>query len=205
MASHPSSRKREQVLSFDAARAAAERLSRFRAGDTDAFDEILAQYWAPIVRYVERFLNDRDLAQDVAQEVFIRLWLKRHKCARPAAIGAFLYSAAHNLAIDEKRKEKTRKHGVVMRHAREDARTPPTPAGELEQTELRDALERAVEALPARRREVFILYHLHDLSYRQIAEVMGIKPQVVANYMSAALAELRQRLRSAGLSWPGRL
>lgn len=106
-----------------------------------------------------------------------------------------MYRAAHNLGLDEVRKERTRKHGVVARHARDNARTPRTPAAELEQDELNEALERAVSELPARRRDVFVLYHLHNLSYRQIADVLEIKPQVVANYMSAALAELRQALR----------
>lgn len=187
---------RNQALSLEAARIDAERIARFRAGDAAAFDEILAEYWGAIVRYAERMLADPDLAHDIAQETFIRLWLKRHEWTRPGALAAIIYRTAHNLVIDETRRRGARTHGAVVHCAREDeSRRPPTPAAELEQAELRAALDRAINVLSARRREVFILYHFHNRSYRQIAEILGVKPQVVANYMSAALTELRRTLQ----------
>lgn len=189
---------RETALSLEAARIDAERIARFRSGDATAFDEVLEQYWDPIVRYAERMLADPDVAHDIAQETFIRLWLKRHELTRPSALASFLYRVAHNLGIDEGRKLRARTRGAVLQHERareEGPRAPPTPAAELERAELRGALDRAIDALPARRREVFILHHFHNQSYRQIAEILGIKPQVVANYMSAALNDLRRALR----------
>jgi DNA-directed RNA polymerase specialized sigma24 family protein len=68
------------------------------------------------------------------------------------------------------------------------------PARSLEAEELRNVVEREIDALSARRREVFIFAHLHDLTYRQIAEIMGISVQTVANHMSTALADLRKGL-----------
>jgi len=193
-AGRPSEVSGQPVRSLDAARTDAERVARFRAGEAAAFEELLAGLWDPVVAYVERLVGDRDTARDIGQETFLRLWAKRHEWTQAGTIRAFLYRTARNLAIDEHRQAYARKHGVVARHARETA-PPPTPARELEINDLQLALEAAVKALPPQRREVFTLYHLHNLSYRQIAEVMGIKPQVVANYMSAALAELRVTLR----------
>jgi RNA polymerase sigma-70 factor, ECF subfamily len=196
MAKQRSREDRDPALSLDAARIDADRLARFRAGDAAAFDEVLSEYWDPVVRYAEGMLADRDVAHDVAQEVFIRLWLKRHEWTRSAAIPAFLYRVAHNLVVDEHRKTHVRARGAVARHTRQDyARSPVTPATELDQAYLRDTLDRAVAALSERRREVFVLYHFHNRSYRQIAEILGVKPQVVANYMSAALTELRRTLK----------
>jgi RNA polymerase sigma-70 factor (ECF subfamily) len=193
----PGSRSdRDSTISLEAARADADRIARFRAGDAAAFDEIVTEYWGRIVRYADRMLADRDTAHDIAQDAFIRLWLRRHECTRSRAIPAFLYRATHNLVIDESRKQLTRMRGVVVRNAsQDDSRRPRTPAAVLEQIALRNALDNAIGGLPARRREVFILYHFHNHSYRQIAEILGITPQVVANYMSAALKELRCVLR----------
>jgi len=69
------------------------------------------------------------------------------------------------------------------------------PLRDLEQQEAAAVLYAALEHLPTRRREVFTLYHLQKLSYKQVAEVMGIRPQTVANYLRAALLDLRRSLR----------
>ena len=70
----------------------------------------------------------------------------------------------------------------------------PSPAAELEATEFGTAADRAIASLPERRRDVFILAHLHGLSYREVAESLGITPRTVANHMSLALAQLRDSL-----------
>jgi len=182
------------VISLDAARAELERVARLRRGDQPALEEIVAQYWSSIVRYVDRLVHDRDVAEDVAQTAFVRLWQIRDTITANASVAAILYRSARSLAIDELRKAETRRLGGVARIARE-ARPPETPSEAFEHGELGIAIEGALAALPARRREAFVLYHLHNQSYRQIAEIMDIAPQVVANYISAALAELRSRLR----------
>src|SRR5687768_496446 len=147
----------QQAIPLMAARTEAERVARFRSGDTGAFDEILGEYWDAILRYAEWLLRDGDAAYDAAQEAFIRLWLKRHQWTESGTIRAFLYRTTHNLAIDERRKDRTRQLGRVARNARAEATVVRTPAVDLEQEELRRAVEKAVAALPERRREVFIL------------------------------------------------
>jgi len=194
MSSVPRRLGQQSIASIEKARAEADRAARFRAGDTAAFEELLAQFWDRIVAYVERLLGDRDVARDIAQDAFVRLWTKRHQWIESASIPAFLYHTARNLTIDEHRRDQVRKHGVVMRYGGE-IESPPTPARDLETEELRRILETAVNALSPQRREVFCLYYEHNMSYRQIAATMGIKPQVVANYMSAALAALRETLK----------
>jgi RNA polymerase sigma factor (sigma-70 family) len=71
---------------------------------------------------------------------------------------------------------------------------PRTPLQEMESEELRLAIQRAVQELPPRRREVFILFHLHHLSYREIEEMLNIRHQTIANHLQAAVAELRSAL-----------
>jgi RNA polymerase sigma factor (sigma-70 family) len=72
-----------------------------------------------------------------------------------------------------------------------DQRAARTPLEDVEALELRAAIQRAVWKLSARRREAFVLFHLQGLSYREISGIMGVRPQTVANYLQAAVGELR--------------
>jgi RNA polymerase sigma-70 factor (ECF subfamily) len=76
-----------------------------------------------------------------------------------------------------------------------EAKRATTPLELAERAELREVLTKAVDALPPRRREVFVLARFHGRSYRDIADIMDISPQTVANQVSAAVRDLRRRLR----------
>ena len=186
---------RNQPISLDAARQRAS-LTRLRAGDEDALAEIVAEYWDRIVRYANRLLDDLDAAHDVAQETFLRLWQKRSELPSGVSIAAYVYRTARSYAIDEYRRvDLRRRTGLAILKA--GAFPPTTPLESTERSEVTKAIDRALAALPERRREAFVLFHFHNLSYNQIADIMGVRPQVVANYMSAALAELRTELASS--------
>ena len=170
-------------------------LARMRSGDTAALDLLLEQYWAPLVTYSGRLLNSHDMAEDVVQEAFIRLWEHRERWSLEGSVRALLYKITRNVALDE-RKRLLRRQARVAAGRREAAPTVATPADHLEGAELRRAVEAAIAALPPRRREVFILARYDGLPYKQIAEVMEISPQTVANQFSRALDDLRRSLAS---------
>jgi RNA polymerase sigma-70 factor (ECF subfamily) len=168
-------------------------LRRVRAADTSALDVLLREYWCPLVSYVARLLPSEDQAQDVVQEVFIRLWDGRAQLEVGQPMRPLLYRIARNLALNERRSERVRER---WRRAGAVAPTPrvPTPLHSSILAELELAIERALEGLPARRREAFVLARFHEMSHRQIADVMGVSVQTVANQISGALADLRLAL-----------
>lgn len=167
---------------------------RLRYNDTAALDELLALYWEDLVRYAWSIVHSIDDAEDIAQQAFLQLWRRRtHLEHRGGGMHSYLLRIARNLSLNEQRRRK-----VVVRagsRLQDVAPHQPTPAEVVEEAELQAAVEAALEALPARRREVFMLVRFHGLSYRETAEVMGISPQTVANQLSSALAELRRALR----------
>jgi RNA polymerase sigma-70 factor, ECF subfamily len=169
-------------------------MQRVQAGEPAALDEVLKSYWPLLVAYADRFLHDPDAAEDLVQEVFLRFWERRGEWTASERLSSFLYRITRNLALNECRRLRIRLRWLERRRRDETPRVI-TPIHDLEFTELGIAVEKAIEALPPRRREVFVLARLHDLSYSEIAEVMGISPQTVANQMSAALADLRQSLK----------
>jgi RNA polymerase sigma-70 factor (ECF subfamily) len=183
---------RNEPISLDAVRQRTA-LARLRADDQAALAELVSQYWERIVRYASRLLDDADAAHDVAQATFIRLWAQRAELEGGPSLGAFLYRTARSLAIDEYRRTEATRRGRLA-FGRAGPAAPATPLEQTERAELTGAIDRALARLPARRREAFVLFHFHNLSYQQIAEIMEVRPQVVANYLSAALATLRTEL-----------
>jgi len=163
------------------------------ASDADAWGELLPRYWRPLVAYATRLLDDAAAAEDVVQRAFVRMWERGHEMPSGEGVRPFLYRVVRNLASNEWRRERTHRSWVDG-EASSPAPRPVMPALDLEEHELATALAAAVERLPARRREVFVLSRYHALSNTQIAEVLGISPQTVANTLVSALRDLRMVL-----------
>lgn len=164
-----------------------------RAGSAHAFEAIVGRYWESTVRYTLHLVRDKDHASDVTQEAFTRLWQRRQEWEPRGSVLVWLLRTTRHLVVGDVRRQSVRSRWVDG-VGQEDPVRPPTPLQEMERTELREAIELALQRLSPRRREVFTLFHVQGLSYREIAEVMEIRPQTVANYLQAAVAELRLSL-----------
>lgn len=168
-------------------------LGRLRADDTSALDDALRRYWGPVLGYLTRWLGSADAAEDVAQRTFVRLWERRQDWRLDGSLRGLLFRVARNLAISDQRNLRARER-AQERFARGAA---PSPRGVLERLEDRQLgarLDVAIRELPARRREVFVLRCVHGFSHREIAALMGISEQTVANQLNRALATLRHLL-----------
>lgn len=162
--------------------------ARLRAGDASALERLLRERWAALVAYAEAILHEREPAEDVAQEVFVRLWERREEWVAEGSLTALLYTMTRNLALDGRRRIRRQ---VPLRDETPELRVQAGPAEQTEGAELAAAVHAALQALPPRRREVFVLARFHGLSHRHIAEVLALSPQTVANHLSLALADLR--------------
>lgn len=168
-------------------------LRRLALDDTRAMMEITDQLQAPLVSYLYRLVDDRDVAMDIAQETLIRLWEGRRRTL-PNSLAPYLYRVARNLAFNHLKARRTRLRLLKVRSA-ESGRRQATPEEELESASISRRVQRAIQLLPERRREVFVLGYLRGLTYAEIGEVMDISPKTVQNQMAAALAQLREALR----------
>jgi RNA polymerase sigma-70 factor (ECF subfamily) len=177
---------------FDREARDSQLMARVHAGDSDALDALLKLYWSPLVAYGARVLWNWDAAEDAAQETFVRIWQRRAEWGSDGSARALLFRIMRNLALDEK-KRRARREAWGLRRFRPGQRVA-TPQELLERSELEHEFDRAVQSLPERRREIFLHARVNGLSNSEIAEVMGIAPQTVANQLSAALATLREVL-----------
>jgi RNA polymerase sigma-70 factor (ECF subfamily) len=160
--------------------------------NAEALDRLLLQFWRPLVAYVTRLLNDTPSAEDVVQRAFVRLWERGHAVPTGDDVRPFLYRIVRNLAINELRRRQTERSWLEEEAVLHSPIA--SPGRGVEEDELAAALAAAVERLPARRREVFVLSRYHALTNAQIAEVLSIAPQTVANQLVSALRELRVML-----------
>ena len=169
-----------------------ELFARLRSGDTQGLELALRQHWSLVVDYIARLTRSEDAAEDIAQRSFCQLWDRRDQWHSTGSMRALLCRIARNYAVSEHRRECADERTAATFA---ELSAPVTPLRDaLESEHLRSALDREIALLPARRREILVLRCVHDLSYKEIAEVMGIAPQTVANQLSSALSTLRGSL-----------
>jgi RNA polymerase sigma-70 factor (family 1) len=167
-----------------------ELAAAIRGGDERAFARFMRRNWEDLFRYVSRILERNDPAEDVAQEAFVRLWDRRESWRATNSLRPPLYRIARNLALNERRR-----WSIFRRWASRQRRPERDPsASPLEETMARDLEQiaaRAIDSLPPRRREIFLLVRYSQMSYREAADVLGISTQTVANQISQAMDQLR--------------
>jgi RNA polymerase sigma-70 factor (ECF subfamily) len=166
-------------------------LARLAANDTSALEALLARYWSPLTTFIARMTGSAESAEDAVQEAFCRLWERRQSWRGEGSVSGLLFRLARNSAISTHRhlEAEARAASVAGETQPRHQEAPVAP-----NDELRGSLERAIAALPLRRREVFLLRVVHDLSYKEIGAIMGTSTQTVANQLSQALAFLRTEL-----------
>lgn len=181
-------------------------LERIRAGDETAFEGLFKAYYRPLCDFVYHYVRSRASAEDLVQNVFLRLWQKRESWEPATGMRAYLFAASRNQALDHLRHRRVVERagapgGPAGGLAAAEALSQPVSADEAACiSELADAVRRAVEELPERRRSVVILRWEHHLSNLEIARALGISVKGVEAHMRRALAALRQRLAAFRLA-----
>ncbi len=170
-------------------------LERIRAGDEAAFEALFKTYYRPLCDFVHGYVRSRETAEELVQTVFLRIWEKRESWEPVTGIRAYLFAACRNQALDHLRHRRV--VGRVMVASRCIELEPSALARPDEATdaaELSEALRRAVDELPERRRAVLVLRWQHQLSNLEIARALGISLKGVEAHVTRALAGLRERL-----------
>ncbi len=170
-------------------------------GDRSAFARLVDLYRRSVYGLTYRLLRDQEEARDAAQETFVRAWsaIETYDASQPFA--PWILRIARNHALDLLRRRVPASRQVELDAAPEDGAPATELAGDapgadaaLERAQDRATLEAAVAALPANYREVIQLFHVEQLSYKEIAATMGIPIGTVMTWLHRARAQLRIRL-----------
>jgi RNA polymerase sigma-70 factor (ECF subfamily) len=168
------------------------------ADDVRDFATLFREHYAPLCRFADHYLRDDGAAEDLVQDLFAALWTDRALREVRGSVRAYLFAAVRNRAL------KVRNHGLVERvwqrpqaapEVRELHPSPAQPDDLLAGVERDQGLADAIEALPDRCRLVMQLRWREQLSYAEIASILGISVKGVEIHLSRGLQALRHRLR----------
>lgn len=172
-------------------------VARIRDGDAVAMDAMFTTYYAELVSFAASYTKAREAAEDVVQDVFVRVWERRTEWVVRGSVAQYLYGAVRNRALNAMAHER-----VVTRQMDQAARdrvgegAANAGVAELEREELVALVTRVVDTLPPRCRDVFVLSRYRRLTQREIAATLGITVNTVNVQLGRALRALDEALRA---------
>ncbi|MCX4243129.1 RNA polymerase sigma factor [Paraliomyxa miuraensis] len=184
----------------------ADLMLAFRGGDARAFEQLISRHQRGIYNFILRSVRDRSRAEELLQEVFLRVVRAKDRYERTAKFTTWIYAIARNLCVDESRRARFRDHKSLdaKRPGRDGEEggnllsrlpSPDVPTDEAaEAPTLRKRMTAAIDALPDEQREVFLLRQVSGLSFREIGETLGVPENTVKSRMRYALEKLREHL-----------
>lgn len=173
-----------------------ELLSRLGSGDETALLLIYQHHWKHLFVSAFNVLKDRSTCEDILQEIFLQLWIKRESLTINTTLSAYLYAATRYQVFRVIRK------APVMEHVFENLEerlTSPAADHDLQFKELSSRIHQVVDTLPEQCRLIFRMSREEHLSHKQIAERLGITTKTVENQITIALKKLRASLGDTAL------
>jgi RNA polymerase sigma-70 factor, ECF subfamily len=183
---------------------------RFKDGDSEAFESLFSRHTRAMINFAYRFVRNREVAEEMAQEVFLRVYEGAAGYEPKAKFTTWLYRVATNVCLNEVRKP----HFQAMRQSLlaappEDPETPSfepktddEPNSHLERQAIAHAIKEALDQIPLNQRLAFILNKYQELSYVEVAEIMKISEKAVKSLIHRAKETLAEKLKP---SLPGLL
>jgi RNA polymerase sigma-70 factor (ECF subfamily) len=178
---------------------------RVRNDEAGAFEELVEQYQHRLVAVMHHLIGNAEEAEDLAQEVFLRVYRSRKKYRPKAKFSTWLFTIANNLALNSLRSRQRKP--VVSLEVTDSGPLGPRPAEQLvqdrgkqpvqhlQQAELAAVVQRALEGLNERQRVAVVLNKFEDMSYEEIAQVMNLSTKAIKSLLSRARSNLRVALQ----------
>jgi RNA polymerase sigma-70 factor (ECF subfamily) len=169
---------------------------RAAAGDETAFNAIVVRYYRPLLTYLTYRVHSADAAEDILQDIFFRLWRNPTGIPVDGNLRLYLYRAARNGVLDYRRSERragqAMENYTLVRTIDADlVLAPDNPLSALERLELAQRVAQAIDGLPERAREVFLLHREQHLTYQEIAALLGITSNTVKFHIGRAVAVIK--------------
>jgi RNA polymerase sigma-70 factor (ECF subfamily) len=185
----------------EVADADAQLMLRFKDGDTVAFDRLFARYTPVIINFAYRFVRDRQVAEELAQEVFLRVYEGAAKYRVQSRFSTWLYRIATNVCLNEIRKPRFRVvHEPLSGGFEPDPGIPSSAARDgqdkiLERQAIVRVIKEVLDRMPEKQRAAFVLNKYQELSYSEVAEVMKTSEKAVKSLIHRARETLAERLK----------
>lgn len=176
-----------------------ELMVRIAQGDEAAFRHLVEKHQHAVVGTIAKMLRDPIEAEDLAQQVFIRIWKHAPRWKPDAKFTTYLFTIARNLVYNESRRRSRRKE--VSADERQDAKgyepageSRAEPDAEVARAEMHDEIDSVIASLPEAQRTAVVLYSYESMPYEEIAEVLGVSVSSVKSLLFRARSTLRDKL-----------
>jgi RNA polymerase sigma-70 factor, ECF subfamily len=182
----------------------AEVMLELKAGNMDAFDVLLGKYRKPIVHFMFRMVHNQAVAEELAQEVFLRVYRSRETYRAEARFSTWLYRIATNLGVNHARDTRHERSASTVYLDAVDAETGTTPdvadatpsvEVELLRQERMKAIRECVMALPERQQTAVLMHKYEGMDYKQIGEVLKLSESATKSLLFRAYQTLREKLK----------
>jgi RNA polymerase sigma-70 factor (ECF subfamily) len=175
-------------------------IARFQDGDVQAFDTLVRRYKDQLLNYVYRFVGNRNDAEDLVQETFLRVYKNKHYYKEIAKFSTWVYTIAGNLAKTELRRRKRRKIFSVSNFVNEerDYDIPDlakNPESEVDGSLKDDIIQKAIEKLPSKFKEVILLRDVQGFAYEEISQILSIPLGTVKSRVNRGRLKLQEDLK----------
>ncbi len=168
-------------------------IHQLNTGNELVFEKVFKQYFKALQNYAYTILNDLDVAEEMVQNVFLKIWEKREKLPQDANIGSYLYKSVYHESLNWLRHEKVKfshqEHTLYSMKNETD-----NTADRIKMKQLEEHLQKALNDLPQQCRTIFQMSRFDELRYREIADELGISVKTVENQMGKALRLMRLKL-----------
>jgi RNA polymerase sigma-70 factor (ECF subfamily) len=183
----------------------AEVMLELRAGNMGAFDVLLAKYRKPIVHFMFRMVHNQAVAEELAQEVFLRVYRSRETYRAEARFSTWLYRIATNLGVNHARDTRHERTASTIYLDEPDFETGTTPdvadstpsvEADMLRRERMKAIRQHVLALPERQKTAVLMHKYEGLDYKQIGEVLKLSESATKSLLFRAYQTLREKLKN---------
>jgi RNA polymerase sigma-70 factor, ECF subfamily len=177
-------------------------IERCKRGEREAFNELIQRYEKQVYNLAYRLTGNYDDAQDVASEVFVRILNSIQKFRGDSAFSTWLYRVVTNVYLDEKKRRSSHRHDSLEEYLevedgsvkRQIEDLTPGPHDIAEREERAVAIQAAINSLPEFQRVMIALYHIQEVPYEEIAEILNMPLGTVKSRLNRARRALRDKL-----------
>lgn len=167
---------------------------RIKLGDEQAFELLYRKFYARLCAFANKFLNDSEVAQEIVQDVFTKIWEGREDIDPEDSIKSYLFKIAQNLSINNLRRKKVESRYIEIYKLIYIEQHEHSGLESLLAKELEENISKSIANLPTQCRKIFVLSRSEGLKYKEIAETLDISIKTVEAQMSKAFRSLRIEL-----------
>jgi len=175
-------------------------MAKVSEGDTGAFEELVERHQRSVIGTVAKMLGNASEAEDIAQQVFVRVWKSAGRYEAQAKFTTWLFTITRNLVFNEVRRRRRKptvsvdEREELTHRTVEDSKAVPPDDGIL-QVELEDAIDRAIKSLPEKQRLAVVLRRYEEMPYDEIAVALSMSVPAVKSLLFRARSQLRESLQ----------